>query len=444
MAQTLEERRVAIVKEWVAKAAAAIDADASIRLWTGETLPLGRDVRGPIIFAVNAPEAVRRLVLAPDLMTLLELYVEGLLDIEGGTPLDAARSYDHMRALSFGRSLSKVELVRSLWPFMRGEKGERGFGLEYMRKVRSRHGRGRDDRAMVSHHYDVGNEFYALFLGPQLIYSPGYYATRDMALTQAEERKLDIVCAKLGVGPGTRMLDIGCGWGSLAIRAAERGAHVVGVTLSDEQHALATERVRRAGLADRVRIELRDYRDVPAERQFDAVSQVGMAEHLGLDNHDDFYARVHDLLRPRGRYFHEVVHRAATRNRAAFRKPSVYQRIISRYIFPGGELDHVGMAVENMERFRLEVHDVENVREHYRLSLEHWVARLWTNRAEAERLVGWPRTRLWLFYMSLCAVGFDRGACTAFQITASRRKTGNSELPLSRRAWLKAPPDGQP
>ena len=235
------------------------------------------------------------------------------------------------------------------------------------------------------------------------------------------------------------MLDIGCGWGSLAIRAAQRGASVVGVTLSQEQHALAVERVAKAGLGDRVSIELRDYRDVPGEGQFDAVAQIGMSEHLGLENHDAHFEHVHALLRPRGTHLHETVMRPATRDLARFHRPTIYREIITRYIFPGGELDYLGLTCTNMERFRLEVQDVENMREHYRLSLEHWVARLWENRERAAALAGWPRTRLWLFYMSMFAIGLDRGAATSFQVTASRRRTGDAPFPLSREEWLGQP-----
>ena len=427
------DKRIETLRRWIGRAAAAIDADLSVRLWNGETLPLGSDVASPIVFALNDPEAVRRMVFRPNLLTAVELYVEGLIDIEGGTPLEASRCYDHMKVIRFARSLSKLDLAKSLWPFVKPGAGRSDDAAAYGRRVRARFGRGREDKAMIAHHYDVGNEFYRLLLGPEMVYSPGYFASQDMDLAEAEVRKLDIICRKLRLEPGDRMLDIGCGWGALACYAAGKyGATVLGVTLSEEQYALAIERVRAAGLQDKVTIELKDYRDVPVEGQFDKISQVGMSEHLGIDNHDAHFKRVHDLLRPRGLHFHEAITRPATLDIAKFRRPTVYQKIINRYIFPGGELDHIGLTCTNMERRRLEVIDVENIREHYGRTCELWVERLWANREAATEAADHQRVRLWLFYLSLFAVGLDRGVCNTFQVVSSRRKVGSSGLPMER------------
>ena len=429
---TREDKRIAVLRSWIAKAAAALDSDLSVRLWTGEVLPLGSNVRGPVVLALNAPEAVRRMVFAPNLLTAVELYVEGLIDIEGGSPLDAARAYDHMKVVRFGRSLSKLDLARSLWPFVKlgaGGSGDAAYGD----RVRARFGQGRDDRSMIAHHYDVGNDFYRCLLGPELVYSPGYFADPAMDLAGAERRKLDLVCRKLRLAPGERLLDIGCGWGALACHAArEYGVSVLGVTLSEEQHRLATERVRSEGLSEQVTIELKDYREVPRTERFDKISQIGMSEHLGIDNHDAHFQRVHDLLKPRGLHFHEAITRPATERIEDFRKPTIYQKVINRYIFPGGELDHVGLTCTNMERRRLEVIDVENVREHYGRTCELWVERLWENREAATAAADWQRVRLWMFYLTLFAVGLDRGVCCTFQVVASRRRTGPSGLPMDR------------
>ena len=431
-----DDKRIEVLRRWIGEAAATIDANLSVRLWNGETLPLGRDVDGPIVLALNHPDAIRRLVFAPNLLTAVELYVEGLLDIEGGSPLDATKAYDHMDVVRFGKSLSKVELAKSLWPFVK--PGAKGTGAgSYGRRVKAKFGAGREDMEMISHHYDVGNDFYRLLLGPEMVYSPGYFADPRMGLAEAEKRKLEIICRKLRLEPGDRMLDIGCGWGALACHAArEHGAHVLGVTLSQEQYAAARERVQAEGLEDRVTIELKDYRDVPVEGQFDKVSQVGMSEHLGIDNHDAHFQRVHDLLRPRGLHFHEAITRAATPRIEDFRKKTVYQQIINRYIFPGGELDYIGLTCTNMERRRLEVIDVENVREHYERTCILWTEKLWANREAAERAASHQHVRLWLFYLTLFAVGLGRGVCSTFQVVASRRRTGPSGLPMQREAFV--------
>ena len=433
MTASRSDKQVEVLRRWISEAAATIDADLCVRLWNGETLPLGRDPSGDIVFVLNGPDAVRRMVFAPNLLTAVELYAEGLIDIEGGTPLEAAARYDHMRVVRFARSLSKVELAKSLWPFVKpSAAGGSGVGA-YGRRIGARFGRGREDKPMIAHHYDVGNAFYELLLGPEMVYSPGYFADEEMNLADAERRKLEIVCRKLRLEPGERLFDIGCGWGALACHAArEYGVHVHGVTLSEEQHRFALERVRREGLEDRVTIELKDYREVPAEGQFDKVCQIGMSEHLGIDNHDAHFKRVHDLLRPRGLHFHEAITRPATPKIEDFRKPTIYQKIINRYIFPGGELDHIGLTCTNMERRRLEVIDVENIREHYARTCRLWVEKLWENREAAVEAADWPRVRLWLFYLSMFAVGLDRGVCGTFQVVASRRRTGPSGLPMER------------
>ena len=430
-----EDTRLATLRDWLTRLGEAIDADLSVRLWNGEVVPLGRTVTSDLVLAINTPDAVRRGILEPRLMTLVELNVEGLIEIEGGTPLDLVRAADYMRANRHLRSISKVELAKALWPFVsrRVESDATVAGTSYMKRVRALFGKGRDDADMVQHHYDVSNEFYRLLLGPEMVYSPGYYADRETDLATAEREKLATVCRKLRLKPGHRLLDIGCGWGSLAITAArDFGAIVHGVTLSKEQFALACERVREAGLEDRITLELKDYRDIPAEGQFDAVCQVGMSEHLGLDNHDAFFQRVHDLLKPRGMYFHEAAQRPGLRDLKKYRTPTAFRDIITRFIFPGGELDFLGFATTGMEAHRLEVHDVENIREHYQRSLELWTQNLYENREAAGEAAGWPRVRLWLLYLSLFAVGFDRGVCTCFQIVASRRHTGPGPLPMAR------------
>ena len=293
--------------------------------------------------------------------------------------------------------------------------------------------RGRRDRALIAHHYDVSNAFYALFLDPQMVYTNGYFAGPETPLAEAAVAKLDQCCRKLHLAPGDRVLDIGCGWGGFACHAARHyGARVHGVTLSKEQLEYARAKVEREGLSDLVTLELRDYRDLDPAGQYDKVTQLGMFEHVGFENHDAFFGHVHGLLRPRGLYLHEAITRPATPDLRRFRRRTVYQRFVNRYIFPGGELDHVGRTLTNMERHRLEVVDVEGLRDHYRLSLEHWAANLYRNREAATREAGEPLTRVWLLYLALFAVGFLRGVTTVFQIVGVRRTARPAGLPLTR------------
>jgi cyclopropane-fatty-acyl-phospholipid synthase len=292
---------------------------------------------------------------------------------------------------------------------------------------------GRDDKAMISFHYDVSNDFYALFLDPEMVYSCGYFADHNMSLEEAQTLKLDRICQKLRLAPGDRMLDIGCGWGGLMAHAVTKyGVTVHGVTLSKEQLAFCEAKVARLGIADKVRLELRDYRELESSAKYDRISQIEMFEHVGLDNHEAHFRTVHRLLRPRGTYLHQASTRRATLNPAEFRKESPYVKVIRRYIFPGGDLDHIGMSTTNLERYGFEVHDVESMREHFALTLRHWERRLFERRAEGERLAGRDRTRLWLIYFAMFAKSFERGTNSVFQTVATRRHSGASGLPLQR------------
>jgi cyclopropane-fatty-acyl-phospholipid synthase len=286
---------------------------------------------------------------------------------------------------------------------------------------------------LIRFHYDVSNDFYALFLDSQMVYSCGYFPTPDTSLDDAQATKLDRICRKLRLRPGDRFLDIGCGWGGLLIHAARNyGVQGHGVTLSQAQFDYANAKVAELGLSDRIKIEMRDYRAIEAPEGYDKVAQVGMFEHVGLDNHDRHFAHVHKLLRPRGLYMHHAITRWATPDLSKFRKPTRYQKVISRFIFPGGELDYVGLTATNLERHGFEVHDVEGMREHYQLTLERWLDRLYENREVAAAEVGKTRMRLWMLYFALFARAFERGTIGIFQTLASKRSVGASGLDLAR------------
>ena len=204
------------------------------------------------------------------------------------------------------------------------------------------------------------------------------------------------------------------------------------MTLSQQQFDFCQEKIRRLGLSDRVTVELRDYRTLDGPESFDKIAQIEMFEHLGIDNHDAHFELMHKLLRPRGLYLHQASTRRPTRDLRKFRKPTAYQKVITRFIFPGGELDYIGMTVTNLERHAFEVHDVENWREHFQRTLEIWTARLQENREAAEREIGPTKTRLWLLYFSLFAIAFQRNTCFVFQTLASKRQPGPSGVPMSR------------
>jgi cyclopropane-fatty-acyl-phospholipid synthase len=414
----------------VAEIARHLGADASVELWNGEVLPLGPNARDDIRIRIASPAAIGRLIRSPRLTTLVEVYLSGDLDITGASPLDALGRWDHLKAVHLKRNVDRKLILRAALPFLTARKPA-DAGMGFAARVRRIAGRGRDDLAMIQFHYDVSNAFYALFLGREMQYSAAVFEDWDQDLDAAQEAKLDLICAKLRLEPGKRLLDIGCGWGGLACHAAERfGATVHGVTLSQAQHDAAWARVRSRGLEGKVTIELRDYRTLDAPEAYDAISQIGMFEHVGIDNHDTFFAQMARLLAPAGLYLHQATTRRATRNLAKFRTRTAYMKVINRWIFPGGELDYLGMTATNLERWGFEVRDVETMREHYYLTLKAWSERLYARREEAIAEAGLTRTRLWLLYFALSCMGFWRGVLCDFQTLAQKKVTGPSGLPL--------------
>jgi cyclopropane-fatty-acyl-phospholipid synthase len=277
----------------------------------------------------------------------------------------------------------------------------------------------------------VGNDFYRLFLGPSLTYSCARFAEEHASLEDAQAAKHELISRKLGLDarPGMRLLDIGCGWGSMALHAATRhGAEVVGVTISAEQAALARERVAAAGLSDRVEIRLQDYRDLSGET-FDAVSSVGMFEHVGSERTAEYFSVVRSLLQPHGRLLNHAISSVG----GSVMGPKSF---IARYVFPDGELLDVGEVVLAMERAGFEVRDVESLREHYAKTLRHWVANLEASWDEAVAMVGPARARIWRLYMAASALGFEDGGIAIHQVLGVvPDKAGDSGMPATRREW---------
>ena len=263
----VDSARIAGARAIVAEIARHLQADASVELWTGEVLPLGPDARDDIRLRIGSPAAIGRLVRSPRLETLVEVYLSGDLDVVGASPLDALGRWDHLKAVGLKRSVDRATILRAALPFLTARRPA-DAGLSFTDRVRRIAGRGRDDMGMIQFHYDVSNAFYALFLGREMQYSAAVFAEWDEDLDAAQARKLDLICTKLRLAPGRRLLDIGCGWGGLAAHAAEHfGATVHGVTLSQAQHDAAWARVRARGLEDRVTIELRDYRTLEGAAQ---------------------------------------------------------------------------------------------------------------------------------------------------------------------------------
>jgi cyclopropane-fatty-acyl-phospholipid synthase len=405
----------------------------SLRLWNDATVRVGAAgadaevSRFTLVF--RNPEVVCSAVLGRDPLRLAEAYFRGDLDIEGDF-FAALALKDHLLAaqLSIGEQIGAAASALRLRALNADRKSAQlRWAPSHGRAVKA-HSR-TENRDAVQFHYDVSNEFYALWLDRAMVYSCAYFESPDVDLDAAQQAKLDHVCRKLCLRAGENFLDIGCGWGALLMHAAQHyGVRAHGVTLSPQQLLVAQQRIDEAGLADRVSVELRDYRDLPAETVYDKVASIGMFEHVGLKNLPVYFSTVHRLLKPHGLFLNHGI----THDSEGWQK-SVSTEFINRYVFPDGQLDNVSNIQHAMERARFEIADVEALRPHYALTLRHWVSRLERNHARALQYVNEATFRVWRLYMAACALDFEAGGIGIYQVLASRRAAGSQPLPLTRR-----------
>ncbi|AMW15349.1 cyclopropane-fatty-acyl-phospholipid synthase [Streptomyces qaidamensis] len=406
-----------------------------IRAWDGSQA----GPPGAPTLVVRNRRALRRLLWKPGELGLARAWVAGDLDIEG----DLYTTLDRLAGLIWERGEDARTLAQALRDpearaAVRGLVRLAGPPLppapprEEARSPRRHLHTKRTDRRAISHHYDVGNDFYEIVLGPSMVYSCAYWPTPDSTLEQAQRDKLELVCRKLGLRPGLRLLDVGCGWGSMAIHAArEHRVNVVGVTLSQEQAAYARKRVADEGLTDKVEIRVQDYRDV-RDGPYDAVSSIGMAEHVGAERYLEYADDLFNLLKPGGRLLNHQIARRPQRDESTYSVDA----FIDSYVFPDGELQPIGSTVAQLERAGFEVRDVEAIRDHYALTLRQWVSRLEADWQRAVQLAGPGRARVWRLYMAACALAFERNRIGVNQVLAVRTpEAGTSGMPLRSRTW---------
>ncbi|MER5535592.1 cyclopropane-fatty-acyl-phospholipid synthase family protein [Streptomyces mirabilis] len=406
-----------------------------IRAWDGsEAGPPG----APAVVVHNR-RALRRLLWKPGEVGLARAWVAGDLGVEG----DLYTALDLLSGLVWDRGEDARGLAEALRDpevraAVRGLVKMGGLPLppsppqEEMRRRRRHLHTKRSDQRAISHHYDVGNDFYEIVLGPSMVYSCAYWEDGGI-LEDAQRDKLELIAQKLDLRPGKRLLDVGCGWGSMAIHAArEHGVSVVGVTLSHEQAAYARKRVADEGLTDRVEIRVQDYRDV-ADGPYDAISSIGMAEHVGAERYLEYAEVLYRLLKPGGRLLNHQIARPPRRDESAYD----VDEFIDAYVFPDGELAPIGTTVTQLERAGFEVRDVESIREHYALTLRRWVTNLEAQWARAVALTGPGRARVWRLYMAASAVAFERNRIGVNQVLAVRtpEPSGASGMPLRARTW---------
>lgn len=408
----------------------------SFRLWTGDVVSShSTDGNPPFEIGIKSAAAMRRMMLSPSFETAALLYALGEIEYGDVHPLELINRVDHTRLIRAFGWADRMRLIKAALPILTSG-GKLDDTLAFEGQQGQQPGKDRDDKSLIHFHYDLSNHFYSLFLDPEMVYSCAYFERDGMDIAQAQAAKLDLICRKLRLEPGLKLFDTGCGWGALICHAAKHyGVKAHGVTLAKEQYDYTTAKIARMGLQDLVTVEIRDYRSVTEPESFDRIAQIEMFEHVGLDNHDAHFKHMNRLLKPRGLYLHQASTRRPTVDISQFRKKTVYQRFATRYIFPGGELDYIGLTVTNLERLGFEVHDVENMREHFQKTCEAWANRLWESRAEAAKEVGMARTRMWLSYLSAVVIGFKRSNLNVFQTLASKRRVGASGLPLNRR-WI--------
>jgi cyclopropane-fatty-acyl-phospholipid synthase len=399
--------------------------DFSFRLWDGSVWEAEPGEPSRFTMVLRNPGVLRTLFWSPSELALGEAYLYNDLDIEGdlGSAFFLADRLVRIR-LGLAERLRFARLLLAL------PSPDRHWKTRPAERLRGPlHSMGRDRQA-VTYHYDMSNEFYSLWLDERMVYSCGYFTDPGDDLDAAQERKLEYICRKLRLQRGERLLDIGCGWGGLVLHAAGNyGVQAHGITLSKPQAELANERIRRAGLSDRCRVEVRDYRELQAPESCDKLVSVGMFEHVGQSRLQKYFQEAFRLLRPGGVFLNHGI--ACLPGDP----PLPGSSFSDHYVFPDGELLPLGTTLSVAEAIGFEVRDVESLREHYVLTLRHWMRRLEARREEACRVTEEMTYRLWRLYLAGAAHKFRIGQNSVYQVLLSKTSDGESGLPLTRGDW---------
>ncbi len=394
----------------------------AVRLWNSAVIPATAGHPARFTLFIHSPGVLRRMFEAPTEVSLGEAYLYDDCDIEGDVE-SAVRLGQRLIAQRYG--LRERLRLRSLLRRLPQEVPvtARG-GPQLTGKLRSKD----RDRAAIRYHYDLSNDFYALFLDRQMIYSSGYFARPDEDLDSAQTHKLESICRALDLRKGDRLLDIGCGWGGLILYAVQQfGVEALGITLSERQAELARERIRQAGLQERCRVEIRDYRDLDPQASFDKITSIGMVEHVGAKQLREYFSRVWGLLPAGGAFVNSGISRLVSE---PAHPPASFS---DAYVFPDGELEPLYEILGAAEMAGFELRSCHNLREHYALTLFHWLRRLEAHAEEARAATDDKTYRLWRLFMAGSALRFSEGKLQVFQSLLV--KPGLSSKVLTRAPW---------
>ncbi len=437
--ESRDQRQLRLAAELVEYLRPRLNAAVAVRLWDGSLHPLGENVEPGLEITISGPGVIGAFLRWPTGDTLLRLYARGAIGYAGTDLLTLIEKARVKNSRQKSRMLPLGLLFRVVATFLTARGESTAVEHRYKGDESGLSRVSGENTDFIQFHYDVGNDFYKLFLDKQMLYSCGYFHDWQESLEQAQLNKLDMICRKLQLKPGERYLDIGCGWGALICHAAKHfGVKAHGITLSKEQLALTQQRIVCQGLQDLVTVELCDYQNL--EGTFDKVSSVGMVEHVGIDNMKAYMTKVRSVLRDRGLFLNHGITRPGKMSDKKFRHMSPERRLLAKYIFPGGELDHLGHMIQCMEASGFDVHDVEGWRDHYSMTCRHWSQRLAANREEAIRQVGVEKFRMWTLYLVGCVFALGDGGARIYQTVATNQgKRGLSGMPCTREHLYRPP-----
>ena len=417
-------------KPMFGKLLASFDGAMALQLPDGSSSNFGNTgssaVEPKFALCLRDPQVLRSLLLGRNPLRFADAYFCGALDVDGDI-FAALKLKDYLHSLRLTLP-DRLRVALRLLGTASGLGADRAPSERLEANAVRSHSR-HENRDAIAFHYDLSNDFYALWLDQSMVYSCAYFERPDMTLEQAQCAKLDHICRKLQLQPGEQFLDIGCGWGALIVHAARYyGVRAHGITLSERQFELARARIAAQGLGSLVTVELQDYRDLPGVARFDKIASVGMFEHVGLKNLPQYFDAVHRLLRPQGLFLnHGITHDEEGWG------DDLSSLFINRYVFPDGELDTVSNIQRAMERSQFEILDLEGLRPHYALTLREWVRRLDQQHSAALRHVNESTYRIWRLYMAASALEFESGELGVYQILALPRGSAAQGLTMNRR-----------